>query len=156
MTVDEFLTKYSLEGDEAEELKKIVQGAGDSVRTEYSKKLKDAQTELEQYKPHEKTDTEKQLEATQNELKALKFEKSLRDIGVNDDLAKYLNPAMDMDAFKTFYEGYKQSTEKRDDYIAKNHQQNTGVSKEDFKRMSYAEKAKLYTENPTLYKSLSE
>ena len=35
------------------------------------------------------------------------------------------------------------------------HQTNRGLTKEDFKKMSYAERAKLFSENNELYKALS-
>lgn len=127
---------------------KAIQSETDKVRTEYSKKVK----ELEQYKPKEKSAEQIELEQLKSELANTKFQKSLNDIGVSDDLGKYLKSDIDIDEFKKFYEGFNQSK----DYVAKNHAKDTGMSKEQFKALSYGEKAKLYTENPTLYAQLTK
>lgn len=127
---------------------KAIQSETDKVRTEYSKKVK----ELDQYKPKEKSAEQIELEQLKSELANTKFQKSLNDIGVSNDMAKYLKSDIDLDEFKTFYEGFNQSK----DYVAKNHAKDTGMSKEQFKALSYGEKAKLYTENPSLYAQLKK
>lgn len=127
---------------------KAIQSETDKVRTEYSKKVK----ELEQYKPKDKSAEQIELEQLKSELANTKFQKSLNDIGVSDDLGKYLKSDIDIDEFKKFYEGFNQSK----DYVAKNHAKDTGMTKEQFKALSYAEKAKLYTENPSLYAQLKK
>lgn len=128
---------------------KAIQSETDKVRTEYSKKVK----ELEQYKPKEKSAEQIELEQLKSELANTKFQKSLNDIGVSNDMAKYLKSDIDLDEFKTFYEGFNKTNQ---DYVAKNHAKDTGMSKEQFKALSYGEKAKLYTENPTLYAQLKK
>ena len=128
---------------------KSIQSETDKVRTEYSKKIK----ELEQYKPKEKSAEQIELEQLKSELANTKFQKSLNDIGVSNDMAKYLKSDIDLDEFKTFYEGFNKTNQ---DYVAKNHAKDTGMSKEQFKALSYGEKAKLYTENPTLYAQLTK
>lgn len=75
----------------------------------------------------------------------------LKEIGVSDDLAKYLKSDIDLDEFGTFYKGFNES---RKDYVAKKHIENAGVTKEQFKKMTIAEKTKIYTENPELYAQL--
>ena len=37
-----------------------------------------------------------------------------------------------------------------------NHQTNKGITKKDFAKMSYSERAKMFQENPTLYQALSK
>lgn len=128
---------------------KAIQSESDKVRTEYSKKVK----ELEQYKPKEKSAEQIELEQLKSELANTKFQKSLIDIGVSNDLGKYLKSDIDLDEFKTFYEGFNKTNQ---DYVAKNHAKDTGMTKEQFKALSYGEKAKLYTENPTLYAQLKK
>ena len=136
-------------GKLTEAANKSIQSETDKVRTEYSKKVK----ELEQYKPKEKSAEQIELEQLKSELANTKFQKSLNDIGVSNDMAKYLKSDIDLDEFKTFYEGFNKTNQ---DYVAKNHAKDTGMSKEQFKALSYGEKAKLYTENPTLYAQLSK
>ena len=65
---------------------KAIQSESDKVRTEYSKKIK----ELDQYKPKEKSAEQIELEQLKSELANTKFQKSLIDIGVSNDLGKYL------------------------------------------------------------------
>ena len=57
MKLQEFKEAYK-EMDEATlaDIEKVVQGESDAIRTEYSGKIKD----LEQYKPKEKTDEQRQ------------------------------------------------------------------------------------------------
>lgn len=128
------------------DIEKVVQGESDAIRTEYSTKLKD----LEQYKPKEKTDEQIELEKAKQELAQYKFEKTVKDKGLNADLAKYLRSDVDLDEFSKLYTA-NQSAE----YIPSNHQTDVGITKEQFKAMSYSEKSKLYTENPTLYQQMT-
>lgn len=137
-------------GQLTEFINKRVQSEGDKVRTEYSAKVK----ELEQYKPVEKTAEQKELEELKTELANTKFQKSLNDIGVSDELGKYLKSDINIDEFKKFYEGFKPNTQK--DFQPTTHAKDEGISKEQFAKMDYSKRAKLYTENPTLYAQLSK
>ena len=40
--------------------------------------------------------------------------------------------------------------------VPSNHNTNKGITKKDFQKMGYAERAKLYSENPELYKALNK
>ena len=129
------------------DIEKVVQGESDAIRTEYSNTIKD----LEQYKPKEKTDEQIELEKAKQELAQYKFEKTVKDKGLNADLAKYLRSDVDLDEFSKLYTTAKESAE----YIPSNHSTDVGMTKEQFKAMSYSEKSKLYTENPTLYQQMT-
>ena len=133
-------------------ISKRIQSESDKVRTEYSAKM----AELEKYKPKELTNEQKELQATKQELADLKFKKSLSDIGVSDDLGKYLKSDIDIDEFKKFYEGVKSRTQENKDFQPTTHAKDEGISKEQFAKMDYSKRAKLYTENPTLYAQLSK
>lgn len=137
-------------GQLTEFINKRVQSESDKVRTEYSGKL----AELEKYKPKELTDEQKELESTKKELADLKFKSSLKNIGVSDDMAEFIKSDVDMDKFKKFYEGFKPNTQK--DFQPTTHTKDEGISKEQFAKMDYSKRAKLYTENPTLYAQLSK
>jgi len=128
------------------DIEKVVQGETDAIRTEYSGKLKD----LEQYKPHEKTETEIKLEEANSKLAQYEFGSKLKQQGLNSDFGQFLKSDVDLEAFKTLI-GSNQSAE----YIPSNHQTDVGLTKEQFKAMSYTEKSKLYTENPTLYQQIT-
>lgn len=148
-------------------VQKLLQSETDKIRTEYSQKLKTVNEELNQYKPKEKSETEKaleeriaKLEAREKEINAkeqsMTLASKLKEKNLPSDLAKYLNVGDDMD--KTidevgtlfgnyFLDGTNRPT---------NHSTNKGITKSDFKKMSYSERAKLYSENPTLYETLNK
>lgn len=148
-------------------VQKLLQSETDKIRTEYSQKLKTVNEELNQYKPKEKSETEKaleeriaKLEAREKEINAkeqsMTLASKLKEKNLPTDLAKYLNVGDDMD--KTidevgalfgnyFLDGTNRPT---------NHSTNKGITKSDFKKMSYSERAKLYSENPTLYETLNK
>lgn len=146
---DEIKEKYGLNDECVEAFSKIVQSETDKVRTQYVQQVK----ELEQYKPHEPTEQETKMQKTQEELSDLKFKLSLREKGFNDDFCKYLNKDANLDEFSQLLAGLK---DKKQDYVAGNHAANVGLTKEQFAKMTYSEKAKIYSENPTLYAELAK
>lgn len=48
--------------EQIDAVNKLVQSHEDRIRTDYSKKLKDVQTELDQYKPKQKSESELAIE----------------------------------------------------------------------------------------------
>ena len=148
-------------------VKKFVQSETDKVRTDYSAKLKTANEELAHYKPKEKSESEKALEdriaaleAREKEINAkeqsMTLASKLKEKELPEGLAKYLNVGDDMD--KTidevgamfgnyFLDGSNKPT---------SHSTNKGITKKEFRTMGYAERAKLYSDNPTLYEALSK
>ena len=163
MNIDEL----NLTDDVKAQVEKLLQSETDKVRTEYSQKLKTVNEELSQYKPKEKSDAEKaleeriaKLEAREKELankeQSMTLASKLKEKNLPTDLAKYLNVGEDMD--KTidevgalfgnyFLDGSN---------VPSNHNGNKGITKKDFQKMGYAERAKLYAENPTLFEALSK
>lgn len=151
MTLEELSQELNLNEDAQGKLSKLIQSETDKVRTDYSQRLKTANEEIEKYKPKEPTPEQVEFENTKKELNNLKFAMKLKEIGVPDDLAKYLKSDIDFEDFGKFYKGFNES---RKDYVAKKHIENAGVTKEQFKQMTIAEKTKLYSENPELYAQL--
>lgn len=147
--LEDLKEKYQLNDECIGELEKVVQSETDKVRTKYSKELKD----LEQYKPKEKTEQEIEFEQAKAELAAMKFKESVREAGLSADLANYLRQDADLNAFSQLLKGQEQL---RQDYVARNHVSNAGVTKEQFEKMDYSARAKLYAENPTLYAELKK
>ena len=163
MNIDEL----NLTDETKAQVEKLLQSETDRIRTEYSKKLKDVNEELSQYKPKEKSDSEKaleeriaKLEAREKELankeQSMTLASKLKEKNLPTDLAKYLNVGEDMD--KTidevgalfgnyFLDGSN---------VPSNHNTNKGITKKDFQKMGYAERAKLYAENHTLFEALSK
>ena len=144
---EEIKEKYTLSDECIGELEKVLQSETDKVRTKYSAQLK----ELEQYKPKEKTEEQLEFERTKNELAEMKFKESIRNAGLDSEMAKYLKPDTDLEAFGNLLKGVEQT---KQDYTPKNHSGDAGLTKDQFENMSYDQKAKLYSENPTLYAQL--
>ena len=144
---EEIKEKYTLSDECIGELEKVLQSETDKVRTKYYAQLK----ELEQYKPKEKTEEQLEFERTKNELAEMKFKESIRNAGLDSEMAKYLKPDTDLEAFGKLLKGVEQT---KQDYTPKNHSGDAGLTKDQFENMSYDQKAKLYSENPTLYAQL--
>lgn len=157
----------NLTDEQLANVQKYVQSHEDRIRTDYSKRLKDANDELAKYKPKEKSDEEKALEeritALENKEKelaskekAMTIANKLKEKGIPTELAQYLSVGDDVDETvekvgalfgNYFLDGTVKPT---------NHITHKGITREDFKRMGYAERAKLYSENPELYKALNK
>lgn len=161
------LTEMNLTDEQLANVQRLLQSHEDRIRTDYSKRLKDANDELAKYKPKEKSDAEKALEERISALEAREKEinareqsmtlaSKLKEKNLPTELAQYLNVGDDMD--KTidevgamfgnyFLDGSNKPT---------SHSTNKGITKKDFQKMGYAERAKLYSENPQLYEALSK
>lgn len=150
--------------EQMEQIKKVVQGETDRVRTEYSQKIKD----LEQYKPIEKTPQEialeERLKALEDKEKAIaeqerqaQLQSKLQEKGLDTQLYKYLNVGEDTDTFINEFAEVMNKTLLSGSYKPSTHKSNKDViTKEQFSTMGYMERAKLQETNPTLYAKLSE
>lgn len=159
------INELGLTEEQLAAVQKYAQSEADKVRTNYSKQLKDTQDELNKYKPKEKTDEEKSIEAR---LKALEDREAelnkkerqvqvkgkLEELGLPTGLADYLNFKDDEDIEKVGGELAKYFLENGNKPT--NHAKSQPVTKEQFKKMSYVQRAQLYNENPELYKALSK
>jgi hypothetical protein len=159
------IKELGLTDEQLEAVQKYAQSEADKVRTNYSKQLKDANDELNKYKPKEKTEEEKTIEARlkaleDRELEISKKERQvqvkgkLEELGLPVGLADYLNFKDEADIEKVggelatfFLENGSKPT---------NHSKSQPVTREQFKKMSYVQRAQLYNENPELYKTLSK
>ena len=145
---------------------KLVQSETDKVRTDYSSKLKAVNEELMQYKPKSKTESEialeervKAIEDREKELsakeRAIQINDKLKAKGIPAELGQFLNVGDDIDGdiekVGAALGGYFL---RRGDKPT-NHTTNKGITKEDFARMSYAERVRLFQEDNDLYKALS-
>lgn len=161
------LTEMNLTEEQLANVQRYVQSHEDRIRTDYSKRLKDANDELMKYKPVEKSDSEKALEerlsaleAKEKELankeKAMTIADKLKEKELPTELAKYLNIGDDVDTtldeLGTMFGNYFLNGSNKPG----NHNTNKGITKQDFKQMSYAERAKLFRENPALYQTLNK
>lgn len=152
--------------EQIEQVTKLVQSETDKVRTDYSTKLRTANDELAKYKPTPKSESEialderlSALELKEKEIankeRAMTIADKLKAKGLPSELGEYLNIGDDIDDAiekvgatigNYFLENGNRPT---------NHNTNKGITKSDFKNMSYGERAKLFQENTELYKALS-
>ena len=155
------LNELNLSDEQIDAVRKYVQSETDKVRTDYSTKLKNANDELNKYKPKEKSEQEKTLDERTKSLderekaiaereKSLDLTKKLSEKGLPADLAKYLN--VDDDEALNSISNLLLSNGN----VPKSHPKNNGITREQFKKMNYMQKAKLFAENPELYKKLSK
>lgn len=161
------LTEINLSEEQLANVQRILQSEGDRIRTEYSRKNKELTEELTKYKPKEKSDSEKAFEeriaaleakekAIADKERAMTIADKLKEKNLPSELAQYLNIGDDMDEViekvgttigSYFLENGNRPT---------NHNTNKGITKSDFAKMSYKERAKLFQENVELYKALSK
>lgn len=161
------LNEMNLTEEQLANVQRYVQSHEDRIRTDYSKRLKDANDKLAKYKPVEKSETEKALEerlsaleAKEREIankeKAMTIANKLKEKELPTELAKYLNIGDDMDTtideLGAMFGNYFLNGSNK----PSNHNTHKGLTKKDFAKMSYGERAKLYSENPTLYQALSK
>ena len=152
--------------EQIEQVTKLVQSETDKVRTDYSTKLRTANDELAKYKPTEKSESEKALEERLTALetkekeiadkeRAMTIADKLKAKGLPSELGEYLNIGDDIDGSIE-----KVGTAIGNYFLANgnkptNHNTNKGITKSDFAKMSYGERAKLFQENTELYKALA-
>lgn len=160
------IEELGLEGDVLEGVKKLIQGEGDRVRTEYTTKLKELQAKLPKEKSKEEITLEsrlKTLEDKENELnkreRLNKVSSKLKEKGLNEELSKYLNIGdIEGDGLNTYLDDVvKVLGVGSNAYKPSNHATSTSaITKEQFKNMDYTERTNLYTTNKTLYDQLSK
>lgn len=169
---DETLTK--------EDIQKMIQSETDRVRTEYSKKLKEKETELEKLQTEKMTEEEKrQHEIEQREKTLAEKEAELKKerlINKTVNLLKENELSLDFSEFvigqdedstkekvSTFKKLWDSEMQKSIDNLYKSNGRKvkkvngeSTISKEDFNKMSYSEKVKLYNEDKELYEKLKQ
>lgn len=136
-----------------EEFNKAIQSAEDRVRTEYTKKIK----ALEEKLPVEKSEKELELEQKEKELLAKENEYKLRDALAEKELPSQLAKFLKVEDLETDIDEVVSVLNQyllNNSHKPINKKNNDGVTKEQFKKMSYAERMKLENSNPELYKKL--
>lgn len=155
------LTELNLSEEQLQGVQAILQSEGDKIRTKYNKEIK----ELKEKLPVEKTEAEIALEKREKALEEKEqaivkqeqlnqLSKQLSDKGINGELAKYLNVAEDgqLDEIFKMIVGDNSNT-----YKPSNHQNaNSSITKEQFAKMTYAERTSLYNTDKELYDILSK
>jgi hypothetical protein len=142
----DFEQKDSYTLDELKDLlTKADQSAGDRVRTEYSKRVKDLQTELAQYKPAEPSDAEKALADREKALAVKEKAFACKAAGIPEAYADYFTEKAD---FGKLGELFKAGA----GYVPSDHKSGSSLSKEDFQNLPYSKQAELFAQNPDLVK----
>lgn len=148
------------------DIQKIIQSAEDRIRTEKTQRIKELEAELLEYKPIEKSEAEKQLEARivqleerEKNIKAqereIQLQSKLKEKGLDIQLLKYLNIGEDADTFLDEFATLINTQFLEGSYKPQVHKgENSAITKEQFKTMGYSERVKLQETNPTLYNQL--
>lgn len=146
-----------------EEFDKKIQSAADKVRTEYSKKIKELESKVEELTPTQKSeaeiDYENRLATLEAKEKRMALIDSLTEKGVDRKFADYFKSDVNVDDFLTFYNDEVESQIakriRENGYVPDSHKSGDVITQDTFKKMSMDELERLFTENPALYRSLA-
>lgn len=153
-----------------EDLNKSIQRECDKIRTNYSKKLKDANDELNKYKPVEKSpeqvEMEKRLKVLEDKEKevakkekVLNVSNKLKEQGLPEQLAKYLSGVED-DKVETEIGSLKElfnNAQINNGFKPEQHKsKEDSITKEQFQKMGVMDRMNLFKTNEELYKKLSK
>ena len=158
-TADETVTMSKSEYDKA------IQAAEDRLRTKYSKDIKALEEKVASLTPAKKTDAELAIEQRladlerkekENEAKSktLNLKSSLQSHNIDTDIADYLNPDIDIEAFSANIEKIINERLTAGGYKPTGHQTNQPITKNEYDIMTYDERAELYRRDPELWKRL--
>ena len=149
-----------------ENLKKVIQGAEDSIRTEYSKKIKELEKKLPKQKTPEELSVEERIKALEERERQadireqkLNAEGILKDKGLDTKLSKYLSldGVEDLETYINEIAEVVGKQSKGSSYNPKAHKSTgTTITKDQFKRMSLIEKQKLYETDKDTYLALTK
>ena len=153
MTLEELnLTEEQLKG-----VQKLLQSETDKVRTEYSNKIKDLQSKLPVEKTEEQLAYEKEMADFKKEKAQFELSKTLSNKGLNSELSKYLN-VDGVEDLETYLSDFSNLLGSNNGYQPNksNNTTNSNITKEQFNKMNYTERANLYNSNKELYDILSK
>ena len=125
--------------------------------------IKPIQEELDKYKPKELSEQEKEFEERLKALeekekailekeKAEQFKASAKEKGVAEQLLPYLNADVDLDALS----GVMKELQLASSFVPNVPRgEPSGITKEQFQKMGYAQRVELMESNPALYSKLA-
>lgn len=159
------LEELNLTTEQMEVVNKAIQSESDKVRTEYSKKIKDLEGKLPKELSADEKALQERIKALEEKEKALQekelktnFQAKLKDKGLSEQLADYLN-IQGVEDLETYIEDIAKviNIQLDDGYKPKGHEGgNSKITKEQFNNMNYVERMNLYNNNKTLYDALSK
>ena len=146
------------------EFDKKIQGEGDRVRTEYSKKVKELEAKVKELTPVEKTEAEIDFENRLAALEAREKKAALLDSltanGISHEFADYFKDDANIEAFSKIYKSVIDSEVQKkvqaNGYVPDGHKSGESITKETFAKMNMTQREQLFTENPELYKTLAK
>lgn len=159
------LSELGLSGEQLEVINKAIQSEGDKIRTKYSSEIKELKAKLpvETQKSEAEIQLETRLKALEdkekelaNKEKSLTVASKLKEKGLPEELASYLNLGDDIDKSIESVGATLGTYFLNNGNKPNNHTKQQSVTKEQFKKMGYGERAKLASENPTLYQALNK
>ncbi len=150
------LSELNLSTEQMEGVNSYIQSEGDKIRTKYNKQIK----ELESKIPKELTDEEKAYKKEKDDFEREKsqfnLQKQLTDKGLNSELAQYLNVGEGVE-IETYIDNLTKIVgTTTQTFKPSSHANNSGITKEQFANMTYAERTNLYNTNKQQYDILSK
>lgn len=150
------LTELNLSEEQLTGVNSILQSEGDKIRTKYNKEIKDLKAKLPVEKTEEELAYEKEKADFKREKAQFELSKQLSDKGLNAELSKYLNTD-GVEDLETYITDLGKLLGVKDFVPNMGHNNGAGnITKEQFSKMNYMERQKLYTENKDLYNILSK
>lgn len=148
-----------------EDFNKQLQSETDKVRTKYSKQVKELEEQISKLKPVEKSEAELELEKRLAELEGkqkevekkeryLQVQSALTENNLPTKLADYL-AGDDVETVVKEVSDILNQHLLNSSYKPSNHKNTDGITKDQFKSMSYAERMKLFESNQELFNKLS-
>ena len=147
------------------ELDLRIQSETDKVRTKYSnqtrelkKLIENLEKEIEESKPVEKSEQEKDYESRLAALEAREKAQALNEAldakGIDRSIAKFLGDDVNVDDLASAIDALVVNRNKQNSYVPTNHKSGDTMTKDEFKKLNLDEKERLYKESPELYRSL--
>ena len=142
-----------------DELDKRIQSAEDKLRTKYSNKIKALEKKIDEMKPVEKSEQEKdyeqRLQALERREKAAALNEALDAKGIDRSIAKYLLDDVNVDDLATVLDTIVASQNKKNSFVPSGHKSGATMTPDEFKKLNMEQKEKIYFENPELYRTLA-
>ena len=150
------LTELNLSEEQLQGVNSILQSEGDKIRTKYSKEINDLKAKLPKEKDAETIAYEKEKADFKREKAQFELSKQLSDKGLNAELSKFLKTYW-VEDLETYINDLGKLLGVKDFVPNMGHNNGAGnITKEQFSKMNYMERQKLYTKNKDLYNILSK
>lgn len=150
------LTELNLSEEQLAGVNSILQSEGNKIRTKYSKEINDLKAKLPKEKTEEELAYEKEKADFKREKAQFELSKQLSDKGLNAELSKFLNTD-GVEDLETYISDLNKLLGGKDFVPSKGHNNGaSNITKEQFSKMNYMERQKLYIENKDLYNILSK